>query len=498
MNYNLLTSDARLTDVEVRQWHGEECHVLQRFGDITASALLSLLPREEKLERVIKEEFASNSSCDITLDYKVDGKEYYIPLANNTSDVSDENYWINLGSELVADSIMLSNSFVDVALIGLLDSKVNLSVAEYYSKHAAKKILRGALIDQLVEDGFRVSLCSHDYDINDKLSFDMVEEQLSCLPAYNLRCLLNNYITLKEECGCEQLVSVFLAVAAKAGMLKFEPFISKGKDGHYSLVLKYNRFVHLFRDMYFQCSYTEDGRGTYSSSGVRLDAIYSLFQKYELQDSKLVKYLYYMNLIHCCREIDAFNDLLEHNSELVNEFMQLSTKHLFREYNVKYIDDIVSDVVTFMGYNIYRGKGPGFLDDPKEIYRVSKNETSDFARVNIYDSHIVGIEVWEQESLNEVLFTLPDVFDEGVNVESLADDWNMDTKEFGKMVTDAIYESYEVRCALVAFALNFSGFVTNFLVTYPTNVRKDSKLRALNQQGIKEFKNLGVLYKSEK
>ena len=495
MNYNLLTSDTRLTDVEVRQWHGEEYHVLQRFGDITASALLPLLSREEKLEKVIKEEFVRSFSCDITLDYKVDGKEYYIPLANNTSDVSDEDYCINLGSELVADSIMLSNNFVEGALRGLLGSGMNLPITEYYSKYAAKKILRGALIDRLAEDGFKVSFCSHSYEINDKLSFDMVDEQLSCLPAHNLRCLLNNYITLKEECGCEKFVSVFLSIAAKAGMLKFEPFISKGKDGNYSLVLKYNRFVHLFRDMYFQCSYTEDGRGTYSSSGVRLDVIYSLFRNYGLQDCKLLKYLYYMNLIHCCREIDAFNDLLEHNSDLVNQFMQLSTKHLFREYSVKYIDDIVNDVVSFMGYGTYRGVGPGFLGDPKEIYRVSKNETSDFARVNIYDTHMVGIEVWEQESLNEVLFTLPNVFDEGVDVESLADDWNMDTKEFGKMVSDAIYESYEVRCALVAFALNFSGFVTNFLVTYPTSVRKDSKLRALNQQDIKEFKNLGVLYR---
>lgn len=493
MKYNNIQKDAIVTKacVKAHFTNSNTWIVLHNYGSLTRGALVESLCNDDMT-------FALNDYREVLLSFEWEDREVTVTICNSTSDILSEHFLIDVNSSLFKDSISIgydiSFDAVDRYLSNPRDCK---SVEEYYGKYYSKSVLREALIEYLIKDDFRYSLYGHDYVLGDKEIRIQADKTLSCLPADCLRTVIENYQYIRESCDSVKYVSVFLANAAKSGYLKFKPFIHQDSNGNYSLVLKYNRYVHLFRNMYYQCSYTEDGNGAYSSSGVRLDAMYQLFQKYELQESKLLKYLYYMNLIHCCREIDAFNQLLETNSELVDKFMRLSTEHLFDSYDVKYVDNIVNDMVTFMGYGVYRGKGPGFLEDPKEIYRVSKSETSDFARVNIYDSHMVGVEFWEQETVNEVLFTLPDIYYEDKDVASVADDWNMDEIKFTKMVTDAIYDSYEVRCALVAFALNFCGFITNFLVTYPMQQRKDSKLRALNKPDIPEFKNLGVLYKTK-
>lgn len=500
MKYSIIKLGDVLNKVSIKSYrvNTDEWVTLHEWGALTLAAVVNSFAKSAPSD-VVLNEMQYSMPKEIMLSYEWDGKEILIDFFNSTSDVCDEHFRIDTSSRLFADSVMIGYDLcMETNDAFLRDSKGFKTVEEYYENYYAKRILKDVLIEHFVEGGFEYNMCGHMYVLNENVVISSLSEELDCLPADNLRRVLTNYDLILSACAGKCTVGTFLATAAKSGYLKFKPYIKMDSNGNYSLVLKYNRFVHLFRGMYYQCSYTERGIGTYSSSGVRLDTIYRLFQNYELHETKLCKYLYYMNLIHCCREIDAFNDLLENDSALLDEFMRLSTKRLFRNYDIKYIDNIVNDVVSFMGYGTYRGRGPGFLDDPKEIYRIAMNDTSDYARVNIYDTHMVSIELWEQDSISEVLFTLPDVFDESVNVAGLADDWNMEVEEFGKMVTNAIYDSYEVRCALTAFALNFCGFVTNFLVTYPTMSRKDSKLRALNQLNVPEFKNLGVLYKSDK
>ena len=197
-----------------------------------------------------------------------------------------------------------------------------------------------------------------------------------------------------------------------------------------------------------------------------------------------------MNLIHCCREIDAFNNLLKNNPEVIDDFMQKSVKGLFNSYDVTY-----AELCSALSAN----PEDDYIE-PSEVFRIPINDTSDYARVNIYKPGLVGIEYWQNDAIQERFFKLPSPFESYEQAESIAEDWG-EEDNVGKFISDVsteLFDMYEIRCALCAFALNTCGFITNFIVTYPTIDMKGSKLRSLNRMNIPEFKNLGVLYKSEK
>lgn len=504
MIYRKINDKTILEEVCIKAYkdYSDEAITLLSLGNMSAGDLVQKICENAIKSDKIDAEMTSFGSKELLLSYKLDGEEICIDFLNTTSDVESEWLQVSLNSEVIIDSILLGTDLATTALGAFLRSNSKYkNVEEYYREYYSIKVLSTALIERLAEKEFSAySLFGHNEPITAEHSNPTVDKQLKYIPADNLRGLLTNFDVFVDECGKDKTFSDFMKVASESGALVFKPYIKDNSHGNPTLVLKYNRFVHLFRGYHYQCSYTADGIGEYASAGIRIDSISQIFGK-ELRESRLLKILYYMNLIACCKGISAFDKLLKKNPELVDEFMKLSTKSIFRDYDITYTKDLLgilnftSDSMPY-GENYFARTGNIQLPEPAEVFRVPLNITTDMCRIKVYDSNEIGIELWFDEKVQEVLFVLPD-WKDGLSmeeIESLADWEDMDTESYTNMMTSKIYEAFEVYCSLVNFALNTCGFVTNFMVTYPTDEVRDSRLRALNRVDVKEFNSLSDIY----
>ena len=506
MSYKNLESKTLLRDVRVEMYNASnDCTERLYFMDcVKAESLIDSIQNKRVLDSCIHKVLKESFPKEVLLKFQVYDKDVLVTIINTTSD--NESEWISVesNSEIVIDSIMFCRDLVtDTNDEYLKDSKGFRTLEEYYTKVRAKRALITILVEELEEGLFsssdvfnHVQLVSLEKDTN---PYSGTYKRLEHIPNFNLRRLIKDFYTIKRECGKEKTVSTFLAVAAKAGMLNFKPYITKNSYGHVTLVLKYNRYVHLFRGYHYQCSYTADGVGEYSSAGVRIDALSLAFGR-ALRNSKLLKIFYYMNLIACCKKLDIFTKLLENDPGLVDEFMKKSTEGIFDNYDVTYIEDIVG-MVNFVSGSIpytdeyFNRTNRPVLPEPVEVLRVPANDTSDVCRIKVYDTHLVSVEFWMDNSIQEAMFTLP-ALEEGYSqseLDKLAEEEDMSTKEYIKWMTDRIYDSCESYISLVNFALNMCGYVANFMVIYPNRNIIKSNLRALNSNNVRVCNSLNDL-----
>lgn len=499
MKYRNIKETDILTEVWIKVCHADVTKRtnVHEFLDMTPAGIRNefIMPTTISL---VDKLYQNNPNSEILLSFNHGDEEVTITLSNTTSDKDSEWFKANTVSDIFKDSVLLGyDIYPEVNDRYLCNNKGTTSVEEYYEKYYASDLLKEALVERFIFD----DLSYYDYGFNTPISseFEKVQvmQSMSGIPVQNLRNLLSNYDKLLSDCGTNKVTDVFIEMASKEGLLNFEPYISVDNAGEYSLVLEYNRFVHLFRGLYYQCSCTESGIGEYTRSGIMLNEIDRVFEKYCLNGSKLHKYMYYINLINCCKGLDSFDNLLETDPMLVDRFMKLSTQKVFKDYDIKYREDIVQDMVTYINPKDII-KSQQALGAPRKTYRVPWDEVTDCARVKVYEDNFVGIEFYEDYSVQEWLFTLPNVIDESTDVHRLAVEWDMLDDMFVSMAAHDIYDNFEVQCSLVSFALNYSGFVTNFGVTYPTKARLSSKLMSLCMPGVPEFKNLNTLYKSDR
>lgn len=503
MSYRNLTNGTLLEDIHVEMYNavsGITERLYSMHPTLTGSLIESIQSKgvlDSSLNKVLKENFPK----EIMLKFRVNGNEVSITIINTTSDVSSE--WINVKpqDEIFIDSIMFCRDLVtEINDEYIKDPKGYKTLNECYSKEMAKRIIIESLVSKLEEDQFYSSnMFGHKSFVSlkeDIKPYSDTYKKFAYIPNYCLRALIMNFEAIKNECGKQNTVSTFLAAAATAGMLNFKPYITKNSQGNLTLVLKYNRYVHLFRGYHYQCSYTADGIGEYSSASVRLDRLEAIFGR-DLRNNKLLKMFYYMNLISCCRELDVFNKLLGADPDLVDEFMKKSTEGIFDNYDITYTEDMIG-LVNFVSTNIpytdtyFNRTGRPMLPEPLKIFRVPANDTSDVCRIRVYDTNYVTVEFWLDNSVKQALFMLPAWEDEYSQDELsyLAEEEDMDVKEYIKFMSTKIYDSPESYYSLMNFALNTCGCIANFMAIYPDRSLIKSNLRALNNNDIKECKTL--------
>ncbi len=130
---------------------------------------------------------------------------------------------------------------------------------------------------------------------------------------------------------------------SKLGYLKFEPYIINA-DGNPSLVLEYNRFLHMFRGDHFQISYTEYEDGVASMSPYDTSYILkeSAHQEY-WSNSKLFFMCLYANMIDVGFQNENFVKLFNNNKELVDEFFKTSMRYWGFDFGYDYrtIDEFI-------------------------------------------------------------------------------------------------------------------------------------------------------------
>ena len=495
MSYKNLTSETLLEDVRVEMYNASngQTERLYSMNCATAGLLIDNIQKKGILDSCVNKVLKESFPKEVLLKFNVNDDEVLVTIINTTSDVDSE--WINVKphNEIFIDSIMFCHDLVTEINDGYLkDSKGFKTLDEYYSKVKAKSILITSLVGKLEEELFYASSMFGDKHFvsskEDTKTNSDTYKKFKYIPNFHLRALIENFETIKNECGRERTVSTFLAAAAKAGMLNFKPYIAKNSYGDVTLVLKYNRYVHLFRGYHYQCSYTADGVGEYSSAGVRIDALSSTFGS-ELRNNKLLKMFYYMNLIACCKELDVFTKLLKNDPGLVDEFMKKSTADVFDNYDVTYTKDIAG-MVNFVSCDAFTNKSK--LSEPLEVLRVPANDTSDICRIKVYNTNCVSVEFWMDNSVREAWFKLP-AWEEDYSQDelaSLAEDECMEPEEYIKWMSDKIYDSSESYYSLINFALNMCGCIANFMAIYPDRSIITSNLRALNNNDVKACKSL--------
>ena len=293
---------------------------------------------------------------------------------------------------------------------------------------------------------------------------DYIERILKYVPKENIRGLIENFNKYQTHD-----VDEFLNKASQDGMLSFKPYVTVNSCGTPTLVLKYNRFMHLFRGYYFQVSYTADGQGSYNDAGTRIDFVHNKIETYDRFGlSSLTQIMYYMNAIRAGWKLEVFRKLLKENPEMFDNFMHLT----FGESRLHVQGAGLLTYKDILNICIAKNAKTSAEDTPVASYRIPAKENRDYAIVDVFDERTVTVTVPTLTSVKSTTFVLPDLessTDIVSRIEKDARRFEYSREEYEDEVSSAyrrIFFNRDVFEHLVGFALNMSGFVTNYLVTY--------------------------------
>ena len=487
MNIFKATRDTVLTDVVLKSYniHLDSQEVLERYQtynlvkfieDIESMSIFADSLSKDKLKTYPKK---------ICIEYTVDGKQFKLPI------VTSNGIEIPLNSEIIIASILTGIDLVknvkkdtdnySIAITYLI-KEIIIRLEEYKFYHSDSINKQRELSVSI--DG--------DYDSE-------VFNRLKYIPFRNLRGLLLYFNQIFYSCGEILSLSNFLRVSHVLGVLKFEPYITKNSYGEYILALSYNRYIHLFKDKYYRCSIIAEGIGEYTSSSVQLDSTVKLFGS-SLKESRLLKILYYMNLINCCKEIPEFSKLLKNNPHLVDEFMEKSTRRIFDSYDINYSSDMLDVIkpeqhkVILNSIDVYDAYMQ-LYGEPVKILRVSAGGNLDYCRIRIYSMRSVGIEFAIEDEIKEVIFSLPNWAD-GLDVSDRKPNINRRGEWYNSM-SRKIYSSLDVFHTFVEYALSVCGYATNYYSTNKINEDEQYLLNSINRKGVLEFNSLSDLDSDE-
>lgn len=341
------------------------------------------------------------------------------------------------------------------------------------------------IVSRFIEDGFTYQdLFGREH----VLSEDRVStlNQLKFIPQETLKNVYEQYnnIVTKDV----KTVGTFLSIAAKKGLLKFKPYVAY--DGAFpTLVLKYNRYVHLFRGRHYQVSYTHNGVGEYQRAGIRLDEFRAKMYSKRLRESDFMQAAYYMNCISACTGIDEFDNLLKNEPEVIDEFMANSTRA------VGVFDNYTMTFKKLKSYVL-----PVLVTDEKELtgvdgslYRIAASLTSDYVRFAVNRGTGVVTFTWSGGNAEVKSMQIPTLLTSPLieTAESYEDeDERYDAIEEAKAIIHdaATIETY------ITFGLNLLGFVANYMVVYPKD-KNIAKLRGLNDRSVVTIESLSDIYK---
>lgn len=305
---------------------------------------------------------------------------------------------------------------------------------------------------------------------------EVLRAKLQHIPEENLKVVLSNFDKLVVNDG-RHCCSEFIQAAAEAGYLKFDPFVVKRKDGSATLVLRWNRFVHLFHGYNYQVSYTFEGIGEYQSACVRMD---SLLNKYRgIRDSRLMKVLLYINCINACTGIDAFTETLNKHPEVIDDFVATTAHRYFSSYDITYAD--------VKSYIVDVTNTPNILGEPLQVFHMYKSATSDICRLHVHSSMVVEVEFSNNGNYCRYQVALPN-WREGLSETSDA------ICEDSDIYDEDTSADIEILVSAVCLALNCIGIVINYNVAYPVT-KSNHSIKAINHNLVKELDSLDSIYK---
>lgn len=125
---------------------------------------------------------------------------------------------------------------------------------------------------------------------------------------------------------------------AREGALKFTPYISDANENP-TLVVRYNRYISMFRGYFFQASGTIEGYGDYGHSSYRTDYLtHSNGSKGILRCGMISYMLWWAGLIDVGFTFRNFEELFYTDISIIDEFVNRSSRYWRRGYNYHWSD----------------------------------------------------------------------------------------------------------------------------------------------------------------
>lgn len=298
-------------------------------------------------------------------------------------------------------------------------------------------------------------------------------ETIQYIPEENIGSVLEKYELLigkvqAKSGGKGFSVQEFCQAASKEGLLKFKPYIvDKDSITYPSLVLKYNRYLHLFRGYDFHVSYTCNGIGEYDSAGLRLDVMLRALDGVTAVDGKYQQMLVYMNALKAGWGIDEFRDMIKENEELFDEFIETTLKKMRRRHTITF-----GEICKML-----QGDWSILMkESTNSIFRIQKTSTADYGHLHIYNPNLMMVEIPRAGSTNTIIMKFPTPYE--MDKELYDKEWEYedeeDIRQYIKALEDVVTENETMLMARAAFILNCAGFITNFIVTYPIDASNDT------------------------
>ena len=295
---------------------------------------------------------------------------------------------------------------------------------------------------------------------------DDATQGLMFLPMENIQKLVDCPI---DE--CKHLKDVYQAWG-KCGALRFNPY-EVDENCNPSLVLRQNRFLHMFRGYYFQASGTLDGIADYGSGSYRMNFLTQAHCYDRVLRESLISYmLWWAALIDVGFRFDNFVEAFNKDISSIEKFLSDSMKFWRRDTNYKWSD--VEKYITFSTGNIDTTQ--------RKMYQL-KDDDGIIAYLSIGKNSV------QVETADNTLLTIriPDL-NEGAGYDLADED---DLMEFEYEVDTLEYNNYLEMIAVMA--LKFMGIHISFINFYPLKGRMKT-MRPINAPGVVNVKDLNDIY----
>lgn len=255
----------------------------------------------------------------------------------------------------------------------------------------------------------------------------------------------------------------------RAGLLRFKPYSDHSKDNP-SLVIRHNRYLHMFRGYRFQASYTVQGEGAASSGSYRTD-----FLMYRVFPCLTSYILWWAAYIDVGFQFNNFMKAFENDRQILEDFLHESMAFWRHEtqYHWSDVEDCIKVDKTPIDVNA------------RKMYQL----TDDGVSVAAYLA--IGKETVQVQTVEKTLtFTFPNL-SEGLPVSYSEDEEYME--EMVERLEDNHY-----REMIAVMLLKLAGIHISFINWYPLSHNVDlMRMRPINASGIINVKSLDNIYKAE-
>lgn len=284
---------------------------------------------------------------------------------------------------------------------------------------------------------------------------------------------------LKRMLACEVTDwSDFMTVSnawGRASALKFNPYVAPGAErDNPSLVIRYNRYLHMFRGYHFQASGSISGDGDYGSGSYRTDFLTRAEYWNTLAHEGLLAYLlWWAAMIDVGFKFDNFVELYKTDKSVLEKFLAASIRywHGPKQFGWKDIEKYITI-----------GKGNINICERK-VYQLTRSKGDVLAYLAMGEKTVQV----ETAGSNLVTIEIPDpVIGTGYNLD------DEDDRDEFKCALNNFRENHFHEMLLV-MAAKLAGIEINFIACY--FLWKQSFMRPINAPDVNVIHDLNQIYK---